>query len=347
MKRLIYLCIGLLVIAGLGYLTYTLTTASGKSDPKVAALNFEIKDTASVDRIIITEPSGAEIELIRHADNWTDKDGNCIQQAPVANILEAAVNVRFKGYVPDNSVKTVTNRMATIGTAVKFYQNGEWLKTWYIGSSTPDHYGTYMLVESAETGKSDLPVIAEIKGLQGIIGPRFFADRRRWACTEIFSLEINEIASVNVKHLDHPERSFRVDKMGNRFSVTSNGKPFPAIDTNLVLRYLHNYKLVHFTAINSDLTAKQVDSVKRSIPFCELTLKTTKGKSTKLGLFRRKSDPGFEEGSDQYGEVVPFDASHFWCLLPDGELVKAQYYVFNPLIMGDIYFNYGQRKMAY
>jgi hypothetical protein len=28
----------------------------------------------------------------------------------------------------------------------------------------------------------------------------------------------------------------------------------------------------------------------------------------------------------------------FWCELPTGELVKCQYFVFNPLILGHIYF---------
>jgi len=343
MKRLIYLCIGLLVVAGLGYITYNLTTQSGKSDEKIAALDFDIKDTASVDRIIISEPNGEKIDLIRNGGVWTTKDGGCVQQAPVLNILEATVNVRFKGYVPDNSMKNIINRIATIGTSVEFFQNGEWSKTWYIGSATPDHYGTYMLVESAANGKSDLPVIMEIKGLKGIIPPRFFADMRRWSCTEIFSLEMNEIASVNVKHTGKPERNFKVENAGNHFNVTSNGRPFPAIDTNMVLRYLHNYKLVHFEHINSELSPAQVDSVKRSVPFCELTLATKKGKVSKLRMFRKKPVPGgAQENTNEYGEVVNYDGNSFWCQLPSGEVVKCQYFVFSPLIMGNIYFNYGQ-----
>lgn len=344
MKRIILLCIGLFVVAGLGYVTYHLTSKSGKSDEKIAALDFDIKDTASINRIIITEPSGVAIELVRNGSKWTDKDGGCIQQMPVFNMLETAVNIRFKGYIPDNSIKTVSNRMATIGTEVKFYQNGEWTKTWYIGSSTPDHYGTYMLVESKENGRSDLPVIMEMKGLKGIISPRFFADMRRWSCSEIFALGINEIASVNVNHIGRPERNFRVERSGNRFSVTSNGRPFPAIDTNMVLRYLHNYKKIHFEHINTELSPKQVDSIRRAVPFCELMLKTTKGKVSKLRMFRRKSD-GNEDATttNEYGEKVNYDANSFWCELPNREVVKCQYFVFSPLIMGNIYFSYGQQ----
>ena len=32
------------------------------------------------------------------------------------------------------------------------------------------------------------------------------------------------------------------------------------------------------------------------------------------------------------------DADHFWVELPSGQIVKCQYHVFNPLLLGHIYF---------
>ncbi|ASS47813.1 MAG: hypothetical protein A3D31_18700 [Candidatus Fluviicola riflensis] len=343
MKRLIFLVIALILVGVLGYVAYNLSTSAGKSDQQVASLDFEIKDTATIDRIIITEPNGLEMELIRSGNKWTDKSGGCIQQVPVANMLEAAFNVRFKGYVPDNSVKTVLSRLTTLSTKVQFFKNGEWSKTWYIGSSTQDHYGTYMLVESEEKGKSDLPIIAEIKGMQGMIGPRFFADKGRWMCTEIFAYQTHEIASVDVRYTTEPKDNFTVKRKGKNFSVTTNGKPFPSVDTSMVYRYLQNYKMIHFESPNYDLSAKQVDSVKRSKPFCVLTLKSAKGTSSVLKLYRKKSALG-DTRFDDTGKEADYDINHFWCVLPNNELVQCQYYVFNPLIMGRVYFNYAQEK---
>lgn len=342
MKRIIYLALGLILLILLAWWAFNLTSTAGKSDADVAIFNFEIKDTSSIDRIIITEPSGTEMELVRNGKKWTDKTGGCVQQSPVANLLDAAFNIRLKGYVPDNAVKNVTTRMATIGVKVQYFQKGEWSKTWYIGSSTPDHYGTYMLVESAGAGKSEQPVIMEIKGLNGIIGPRFFADPRRWICTEVFSLKMEDIALVNVKDIAHPERSFEVKKQGKGYNVTSNGQRFPAIDTNLVYRYLMNYKQIHFEYPNFELTEKQVDSIKRSRPFTILTVKTTDGNTRTLKMFRRKADPGVGATVDDFGDEVTHDVNRFWCLLPNGQLVKCQYYVFGPLLMGKIYFSYRQ-----
>jgi hypothetical protein len=42
-----------------------------------------------------------------------------------------------------------------------------------------------------------------------------------------------------------------------------------------------------------------------------------------------------EEGLVEYQDK---DRDRFWCELPSGEIVKCQYFVFNPLFLGHIYF---------
>lgn len=338
MKKIIILLSSILVLIGLGIFASRLVANKGKSDEKIADFNFEIKDTAAIDEIAITEPNGQKIALVRNGNQWEPKEGGCIQQHLVTNLLDAAYNIRFKGYVPERAVPNVMKSMSTIGTQVDFYSDGDRLKTWYIGTSTPDHYGTYMLVDSEESGKSDLPVIMEIKGVKGIIGPRFFADPRRWSCTEIFKLEIDQIKKVSVQFTEKKQRNFTVSKSGGKFAVTNNGNRLNYVDTNMVFRYLHNYKKIHFDVPNYDLSKKQVDSVKRTSPFCTLTVSKTNGKVMRLRMFRAKSETG-NETIDDFGEKVTHDVNRFWCEMPTGELVKCQYFVFNPLIMGHIYFS--------
>jgi hypothetical protein len=337
MKRIIIVILGIALLVGLGIFTSRLISNKGKSDEQLAAFNFEIKDTASVNKIIITEPNGMEMTLIRSGNQWTDSKGECVQPVLVFNILEALYNVRFKGYVPENSVKTVINRISTIGIKVQYFQNDDWSKTWYIGGSTADHHGTYMLVESDEAGKSDLPVIAEIKGMKGIIEPRFFADPRKWQCSGIFAYQMQDIAEVNVKFTERPDRSFEVRKIKKDYLVKYAGKYLTTLDTNMVYRYLLNFKRVNFENPNYELNEKQIDSLKRSRPFCELSVRTTKGEKKKLRMFRIKSTGDAEV--DDFGDKVSYDINRFWCELPDGQVVKCQYFVFNPLIMGHIYFN--------
>jgi len=61
----------------------------------------------------------------------------------------------------------------------------------------------------------------------------------------------------------------------------------------------------------------------------------TKHEKIALKMFRIKSK---EEQRNEFGDLVNMDMNSFWCQLPDGELVRCQYFVFNPLILGHVFF---------
>lgn len=333
MKKKSIILVSLLVVLGfLGFMATNLVRNSGKSDTEL--LEFSLADTSSIDKIIITEPNGMKFELIRTENNWSDSEGNCVIHEPVISLLEAFKNVEFKGYVPENARKNILRRMMALNTKVEIFQNGSWKKTWYIGSSTRDHYGTYMLLETPDE-KSDLPVIMQIKGLHGMIGPRFFADARRWMCTGIFALEKEDIAEVDVNFVEDNSRSFNIKRKKSTYEVKHNGNPI-AFDTNMVVRYLNNYKKIHFELANFELNKKQIDSLKKAKPFCVLSLKQTNGQKDAYKMYRLRGNGDVD--INDWGDTVSYDINRFWCLLPSGNFVKCQYFVFNPLIMGHIYF---------
>lgn len=333
MKKIIILIVSLAILISLGWYVKSLMKSEGKSDKEL--IEFNVEDTSSVDKIIVTDAFSNKIEIIREGKVWTDADGGCITQENANFILEAFKNIEFKGYLPDNAHKQFTKLMSSQHTKVEIFQNGEWVKTWYIGPPSADHYGQIMLLDSEEYGKSDIPVMMKIKGTQGIIEPRFFADKRKWMCTNIFSVPLDRIASVEVKNLEEPDLSFKVTKQGTKMDVFQQDRKLKNVDTAMIFRYLQTYKKVHYDLANFELSDKQIDSMKHSKPFIVLTLKETTGKTTKLRMFRIKTD---DYQVNEFGDVVDVDMNKFWCELPNGEVVKCQYFVFNKLILGHIYF---------
>ncbi len=326
------LVIGLVIIGVLGFFATNLVRNRGKSDTEL--LEFSIKDTTSINKIIVTEPNGMKIALVKNDGLWTNEEGACVIQEPIHIMMETFKNVQFKGYVPEKSRQNIVKLMTASHTKVEIFQNGEWAKTWYVGFSTQDHYGTYMLLETPDE-KSDLPVIMKVKGLAGIIEPRFFADKRKWKCTNIFNLSLEEIAEVNVKFYDNPSRSFSVSKNKAHYTVKQNGKRLAKLDTSMAIQYLSTYRKVHFELANFELNAKQVDSLKRTKPFGKINVKEVTGKNTQIKMYRM---PATEKSMNDFGDSVSYNPDRFWCELPSGDLVKCQYFVFNPLIMGHIYF---------
>lgn len=333
MKKLIILLSSIVLLVLLGLYTNNLLNKEGVST--VELISFNIEDIKSVDKIIISDPYGNHMEVVKNGDQWTDKDGGCIQQESIDLILDAFKKIEFKGYLPENSRAQHLKMITTQHTKVEIFQNGEWSKTWYIGVASQDHYGQVMLLDSEESGKSDLPVIMKIKGMNGIIEPRFFADKRKWICTKIFGLPISQIADVDVKFIKEPNRSFRVSKNGAKLNVFHQGKKLNDVDTAMIFSYLNNFKKIHFEIANYQLNKKQVDSLKHSTPFAVLKLTETNNKVTKLRMF---SITYKEPQQNEFGDTESSDTDNFWCELPNGEIVKCQYFVFNPIILGHVYF---------
>jgi hypothetical protein len=331
-KKGLILALFIILLACLSWFALNLKDNQGASDAR--AFNFKIEDTTTVSKIIITDAFGQQFTLIKKNNSWTDLKGGCVAQTNVSLILEALHKIEFKGYLPQKSEKRFTELMASSHIKVEIFQDGEWTKTWYMGPASPDHYGQIMLLETANEGKSASPVMMKLAGMNGLIDPRFFADARQWACTEIMALQIEDIKSVKAKFYDEPYRSFELQKKGRRFKVSQNGQPLTSLDTTNVYRYLQGYQKIHFEQMNFSLSDKQVDSVKKSQPFCRLAVKTNNERIS-LSMFRIKSK---EVQRNEFGELVNMDMNSFWCQLPDGTLVRCQYFVFNPLILGHVFF---------
>jgi hypothetical protein len=334
MKKIIILVLSIVILSLLGFITYRTIKSSGKSD--VNLLEFGIADTSKVDKIVITDAFSNKITLKREGKLWTDAQGGCISQNNIQLILQAFKNIEFKGYLPEKSLKKFTTIMTAQNVKVEIFTEGEWDKTWYIGPASQDHYGQIMLLETANDGKSKSPVIMKLKDLRGIIEPRFFADKRKWVCTKIFELKQSQIASIEVQNLDKPQRSFKIDNSTTTPKVLSAGKPLTNIDTMMVFRYLQNFKKIHYNLANYELTKKQVDSLKLTKPFSILTLKEKNGTTTKLRMFKIKAK---EPQKNEFAEVMTADdMDNFWCEINGKDLVKCQFFVFNPILIGEAYF---------
>lgn len=332
-KRILGLVILLVSVALLAWLAGNLIRKRGKSD--AGSFDFAIQDTTAISAIEIQDAFGKKITLNKSDGTWKDEKGKCVAAPNISLILDAAKNIEFKGYLGDHSKNKLVNLMSTQHVRVRFFIDGEWEKTWYIGPPSQDHYGQIMLLETSDDGKSKEPVMMRIKGFKGFISPRFFADRKKWMCTSLFSFTQDQIGSVEVINNEKPKLSFTIQSRGKRFVVTSQGKPLPFLDTANVYRYLQEYRNIHFNMVNMELDKRQCDSVLRSPVYCQLAVKPKSGKAINLRFFRIKSN---EPQRNEAGEMENWDMNMLWAAFPSGELVKCQYHVFNPLLLGHIYF---------
>jgi hypothetical protein len=78
MKKISILLSLVLALIVLGWLALDLTRKDGVSDSEF--IEFAVKDTNSVSKIIISDAFSNTFTLVRNGDEWTDKNGGCMSQ---------------------------------------------------------------------------------------------------------------------------------------------------------------------------------------------------------------------------------------------------------------------------
>jgi len=328
----------ILTLGGLAYFAYYLS--QGKDNSKLAdkALSdFAHKDTASINKLILTDTDGnAGVNLIRTPQGWTTDKGDCVQQHLVVAILETIKHIAVKGPVPENSIETVNKNLAAHHRKLEIYVKGELLKTWYIGNPTPDHYGTYMLLKDPELGKSPEPFIMYMPNEHGSLQSRFITNPLEFKCSDIFTYKPLDVKSIDVQIPDSSHLNFKiVANDENNFSLFNNQTNVADFDTTKVRSYILFYQKVHFESYNSLLKPAQVDSLKKSTPYYTIAVTDKAGAINKIQLYKKRF---VIERYGYDGELLEFDQDRLWVVLSDGTLVVGQYHVFNKLLRDIRYF---------
>ena len=327
MKKIIILLIGIIAIGGLTYFAINLNKTSKVSDD-LSLIDFAVKDTAAIDKIVIYDSYSNEgFTVMRDKDKkWVDIDGNCVQQGMVNTMLETFLKVTLKGYVGKGAMENMKKIMMANHKKVEIYQNGKWVKTWYVGHPTSDHYGTHMLLETPKA-KSDNPVIMGMKGFYGILEPRFSSDPKMYRCSQLFTFTREEIKSVEVVNNLTPSESFKIIQDKNGVRAFTNQNEIQNVNKDNLLFYLNGFKNIHFNRPNYVLSTAQIDSMKRQKVDYQLFI-DGKDKSYSLDFYRRP-DP-----DESTIDSLVWDPDYMWAIKPDGEVVRVQYFTFGPLLFG-------------
>lgn len=327
MKKIIILLLGVAVVAVLAFLAFDLSKKEKVSDD-LSLIDFAISDTSIVDKIVVYDSFfDNEFTVVRSkSGKWTAEDGSCVKPEIVGTMLETFLKVTLKGYVPDGSMENMKKLMMSKYKKVDIYQKGKWVKTWYVGHSTSDHYGTHMLLETPKR-KSDNPVIMGMKGFYGILEPRFTADPKVYQCSNLFSFSREEIKEVEVVNNVIPEDSYRIVQTENEVQIYHENSPLEGVIKDNLTFYLNGFKNIHFNRPNYAYSERQIDSIRAKTPDFQLLIKA-KNDSYQLDLYRRP-DPE----ADHRTEII-WDQDYLWGFTKEGELVRMQYFTVGPLIFG-------------
>ena len=116
--------------------------------------------------------------------NWWVNGKFRARQHSVDLILKTIKKIKVKHPVAVTGIEYRLSKIASKHKKVEIYTgDGNLEKVYYIGGSTKDHQGTYMLLETPEDGRSDIPYVCHLPGFHGYLTPRFFTTEEDWRHT--------------------------------------------------------------------------------------------------------------------------------------------------------------------
>lgn len=295
--------------------------------------DFAIKDTASIDKIFISDYTGDKSTLTRGDNYWVVDGTHKARPESIELILNTIYRLAVKSPVAKAAQNNVIREIATKSIKVELYQGGEKpTKTYYIGGATQDSQGTYMVLET-NGERSSVPYIMHLPGFYGFLNTRFFASSLQWRDAAIFTYQPEEIKSIEVEYYEKPEESFRIEKNMNQLSVIDGltKQPMKNIDTNKVYQYMSMYEKVYYEMVVLDeLKPIQQDSIKNTNPIFTIKLTDIYGKSTQIKAFHMRN---YKNLMDNQGNPHPYDLDRMYGLLNDELLLYIQFYIFDNITL--------------
>lgn len=315
----------LLVLAATAFWLWKRDTGTTLAAPMA---DFAIEDTSAVSRIFIAESDGKTVDLQRTDGTWT-VNGMPANPRSVSLLLKTFRRVEVRSPVARSMEANVLRVMGGTAKKVEIYQGGtQPAKIWYVGHATPDHYGTYMLLEVPGKGKSSAPFILGMTGFTGTLNPRFHAKLDEWRSSTVFAYpDLSRIASVTLEHPTRPGTSFTVvnDTRGVHLR-DSLGHPVPDMDSTAVQDLLLQFKDLHFEYFERKLPKVRRDSIVASVPWHVIAVQGTGGALVRIPFWHKPADPGQKDL--EFNPMVE-DTERMYALLDDTAFVVVQRYVFD------------------
>jgi hypothetical protein len=328
--RLIIVVVFGLVVYSCGNRSNTLT---GKDN------DFKVKDTANVDKIFLANKGNQSVTLIKTGNKWMVNNEFEARGDMIANLMNVIRNVEVKQFVPKTAVDNTMKLLSVSATKVEIYVKGKLNKVYYVGGPTQDHFGTYMVMQDAET-----PYICYLPGHRGYISTFYTPLADEWRSRQIFRYQLEEIAAVRTEFYRVPQLSWEIQNVDNKtfkLKSLSTQKFIEPFDTGAVKMVLKEFKALGFESFVTVNNAR-MDSVKAKYPLYKITVLSRDGKKRTLDLYEIPMQPGVYTMD---GKEARVDVDRMYGIVDGTTTTICQYFTYDPVAV-PITFFMGQKPIG-
>jgi hypothetical protein len=296
--------------------------------------DFAVEDTASIYKIFLADLANNKVLLQRLENGSWEVNGKYeARNDAIQTLLETLKRMAVKAPVAKAAHDNVIRSIASGHIKVELYSKSEEVpfKVIYVGGETPDHLGTYMLLEDATA-----PYILEIPGFNGYLSSRFIISEEGWRNRNIFRFSdpLSQINSISLENFNKAEESFKIELSGGKITSVSALKNNINIDfdSSKTSGYVSRFSQIGFESIVKGMNKQKTDSILKAVPMYILKLKTINGADKELIMHPMAAS---EDELDMNGMPLKYDPDRFYIQIVTKEgrdFVVAQYYSFERLL---------------
>jgi hypothetical protein len=322
--------IAIVLVFFLGTAAVWFVINNGASTINYALKDFAVSDTASINKISLTDKSGT-IVLERQTEGaWKLNVKHYADNFAIKKLLYTINKVDVKTIIGKNNEDAVVQKLVESAVKCDIYENGKLSKSYYVGGATPDNMGTYMvLIDEKTQAPKGSPFITYVPGYNSSITAHYSTDIRHWRDKTVFSYNESDIQSIKVETPHTPENSYELTVGGKSCQLKNLATKslVKNIDTVIVKQYLTYFFNLNFDSIDT------TQYVSTEVPFSIVTVTDVKGVANKVIFYSFKSD---KTSSDK--DIFNSDDIHLSALLDNGDLVNVKLYLFGKIMPEINYF---------
>ncbi len=282
MKRIGWLLVGFLVLGSV--LLYALYNPNDAATDRLnQERTFAVKNTDQIAKVFIAFRDGETVTLKREGAIWRYNGRYVARANAIDNLLDAIRRVEIKFKPAKAAVPLMVRSLAADGIKVEIYdQKNKLLRAYYVGGATQDERGTFVINEGYNQ-----PYVAHLPGWEGNLRFRYSLQGEDWRDISIFQENLEQIQRVTVEYPKQKNKSFRLEKTGNGYTVTPFYSITPQINRPIkpgkTSAFLIGFE--HLQAEGFENGSPARDSVSRLVPFTIISTEDQQGNKKWVKLY--------------------------------------------------------------
>jgi len=275
---------------------------------------FHIDNTSSITRIFLSDREGNIINLVKENNNWIVNEKFKVRNDAIITLLSTIKKIRIKNPVSNSAYKNVIKYISTTGINVEIFKGEKMIKSYIIGSNTPNHLATYMIMKN-----NNLPYAVHIPGFNGFLSPRYgiqnnILSENLWRSRKVFDLNPKQIKKIKYSDFNNIKNSYLLTNFPIKVRNYKNN--YINFDSIKVQNLLNSFK-----EINCEAFKKNKKRLTNSRQIEELIINDDTLRTFQI------SDSLFIDRKDNYNVKRKF------ATLNNGDLMLIQDYVFNKILI--------------